>query len=115
MTAAVLMTDAIVSEHQQLADLIARMEARLMARVDDLQSALDTLAANVTDYTSDVSATLAEVKGQLDAALAAQTADAAALQAMSDGVDNALGKVQALNDAVASADVAVDRPAGQPA
>lgn len=81
-----------------------------MARVDDLQSALETLAANVTDYTQDVSSTLAEVKGQLDASLAKESADTAALQAMSDGVDSALTKVQALNDAVSNADVPVNRP-----
>lgn len=104
------MNDRIVSKHQQLTDIINRMEARIMARVDDLQSALDTLAANVTDYTSDVSATLAEVKGQLDAALAKDSADVAALEAMSAGVDSALTKVQALNDAVSNADVSVDRP-----
>jgi ABC-type transporter Mla subunit MlaD len=103
--------DRILSEHQQLADIVNRMEGRLMARVDDLQSALDTLAANVADYASDVSATLADVKGQLDAALAKDNADTAALQAMSNGVDSALTKVQALNDAVANADVPVNRPA----
>lgn len=81
-----------------------------MARIDDLQSALETLAANVTDYTQDVSSTLAEVKGQLDASLAKESADTAALQAMSDGVDSALTKVQALNDAVSNADVPVNRP-----
>lgn len=104
------MNDRILSEHQQLADLINRMEGRLMARIDDLQSALETLAANVTDYTQDVSSTLAEVKGQLDASLAKESADTAALQAMSDGVDSALTKVQALNDAVSNADVPVNRP-----
>lgn len=105
------MNDRIVSEHQQLTDIINRMEARIMSRIDDLQSALETLAANVTDYTQDVSSTLADVKGQLTDALAKDTADAAALQAMSDGVDSALTKVQALNDAVSNADVPVNRPA----
>jgi ABC-type transporter Mla subunit MlaD len=70
----------IVSEHQQLADKIDRVEGRLMARIDDLQSGLDTLIANVADYTADVTATLAEVKGQLSAALSKQSADAAELQ-----------------------------------
>lgn len=104
------MNDRIVSKHQQLADIINRMEARIMARIDDLQSALDTLTANVADLTSDVTATLADVKGQLATALGAQTADHAALQEMSDGVDSALTKVQALNDAVSNADAPVNRP-----
>jgi ABC-type transporter Mla subunit MlaD len=106
------MTDRIVSEHQQLADQLSRMEARIMARIDDLQSTLDTLTANVADYTSDVTGTLADVKAQLAAALARGTADQAQLEVMNSGVAAALSKIEALNDAVVNADVAVDRPSG---
>lgn len=97
------------------------LEANLMATAAELQTALDTLTANVADYTSDVTATLADVKSTLDAALANDATDAATiadlraqLAAMSTGVDSALTKVQALNEAVTSADVAVDRPSTQP-
>jgi outer membrane murein-binding lipoprotein Lpp len=106
--------DRIVSEHQQLADIVNRMEGRLMARIDDLQSALDTLAANVGDLASDVVATLGDLKAQGDAALANDAATIADLKAQlaaqSAGIDGALTKVQALNDAVANADVPVNRP-----
>lgn len=88
-----------------------------MARVDDLQTALDTLTASVADYTSDVALTLAELKALLEAALANDTADAAALAdtsaqlaAVLEGVDAALVKAQALNAAVAAADGGVDHP-----
>lgn len=93
------------------------MEARIMATVAELQQNLDTLTASVADYTSDVSSTLAEIKTTLDAALANDATDAATitdlraqLAALQSGVDSALAKTTALNQAIAAADVAVDQP-----
>lgn len=114
----------ILSEGEQLARWIDHRLTHLETIMADLKTALDALTASVSDYTSDVSAKLADIAQQqqamqqtLDAALANDATDQATiaelraqLMTMQGATNEAVARVQALDEAVKLADQPVDRP-----
>jgi chromosome segregation ATPase len=100
------------------------IEELIMATAAELQTGLDTLAANITDYTADVTVTLqnmttaiAALQTSLDAALAQLANDpaiiadlTAQLAALGGMTDTVLAGVNNLSAAVAAADVSVQPP-----
>lgn len=101
----------VLSEHEQLARWIDHRLTQVEAVMADLKTSLDSLTASITDYTSDVQTSLAELQAKLDAAIVAGSADAAALAAMRADTDAAVARIQSLDDAVKAADLPVDHPA----
>jgi iron uptake system EfeUOB component EfeO/EfeM len=125
-------TSPIFSEHEQLARLVidtaartealilgvrveitdtaAHMEALIMATKAQVEQAQAEQSAAFTDFADDVTAKLSDLTAKLDAALAAETADAAALADMKALTDDVVTKTNAFTEAIKAADVSVDRP-----
>lgn len=82
-----------------------------MATKAQVEQAFAEQSAAFTDFTSDVTATLADLNAKLDAALANDSADRAALEEMKTLTDDVVTRTNVMTDAIKAADVAVDRPA----
>jgi hypothetical protein len=82
------------------------LEATIMATKAQIEQAFADQSAAFTDYAADVTATLADLSAKLDAALANDSADAAALAEMKSLTDDVVTRT----DAIKSADAPVDRP-----
>lgn len=114
----------ILSPTEQLARWIDLRLTQMERIMSDIKTVLDSLTASVADYTADVTAALAAVQTQLqamqvtlDAALADDASDTATiaelraqLMNMQTSTAEAVSRIQALDEAVRTADAPVDRP-----
>jgi len=104
----------IQSEHEQLArwlDMrLTQQEAVIMATKAEIEQAFADQNAALNDYFGDVTAKLADLQAKLDAALANDSADAAALAEMKALTDDVVTKTNAVTDAIRQADLPIDRP-----
>lgn len=100
--------------------LAAHLDARfdhleeIVATKQQITEAFENQAAAFTDYADDVTAKMADLNAKLDAALANDSADAAALAEMKALSDDVLVRTNAMTEAIKAADVAVDRSAPEP-
>lgn len=94
-----------------LVERLDRLETIAMATKAQIEQMFADQSAAVTDYVDDVNARMAELNAKLEAALANDSADAAALAEMKALTDDVVIKGTAITEALKAADASVDRPA----